>query len=149
LDIFSSGAGIASTFSCSWIPSNYFSSWPPFSRSLWYIWLYILLLNYSTFNVLWFLSMYFLFLSYSIGLCFCLFILARYLYTCWTTTNEIYKILLISFQLVPYNFFISSMLNQILLKLLCKIFLYNLLPFLRFCLKILHLVLCRHHHVIL
>ncbi len=33
LDISSSGAGITSIFSCSWIPFGFFSSWPPPLRS--------------------------------------------------------------------------------------------------------------------
>jgi hypothetical protein len=68
---------------------------------LWYLKLYLLLLSCSTSKVLWFLSLYFLFLSYPIGPCLCLFILARYLYTCWTATNEMWNFFLISFQLVP------------------------------------------------
>jgi len=83
---------------------------PP-SKVMWYLWLYLLLLNCSTYEVLWFLNLYFLLLSYPIGPYFWLFILAQYLYTCWTTTNEIWKILLISFQFILPNFFISFMLN--------------------------------------
>ncbi len=76
----------------------------------------------STSEVLWFLSLHFLLLSCSTGPCFSLFIMVWYLCTCWTATNKIYKILLLSFQLVPQNSFINSMLNQIFLQLLYKIF---------------------------
>ncbi len=97
----------------------------PSFKVLWYLWLYLFLMNYSTFEVLWFLSLYFLLLSYSIGPCFYLFILASYLCTYQTTTNEIWKILLISFQLIPQNSFINPTLSYIICQFLCKIFLCN------------------------
>jgi hypothetical protein len=56
---------------------------------------------------------------------------------------------LISFQIVPHNFFISFMLSQILLQLLYKILLCNLPPFLILCFKILHFVLHPYQGIVL
>ncbi len=88
LDIASFNVEIASAFSYSSIPSNFFFLTPS-SNVLLYIWLYPFLLCCSTFEVLWFLKLYFFLLSYSTRPCFCLFIMAWYFYICWTTTNEI------------------------------------------------------------
>ncbi len=114
----------------------------PSSKVMWFLWLY-LLLNCSIFEVMWFLSLNFLLLSCSTRPCFYLFILAQYLYTYWTTINEIWKILLINVQLVPQNSFISFMLKQILFQLLRKIFLHNLPPFLALKSFVLFFVLIR------
>ncbi len=46
LDISSSSARRASTFSCSWIPSSFFSFKPPSSKVMWYLWLYLLFLSF-------------------------------------------------------------------------------------------------------
>jgi len=116
----------------------------PSSKVLWYLWLYLLLLSYSTSKVLRFLNLNFLLLSYPIRPYLSFFILARYHCICWTTTNENWKFFLISFQLVLQKKFISFMLSQILLQLLYKIFLCNLPPFFRFCLKVLQLFLHPH-----
>ncbi len=120
----------------------FFSPNPSF-KVLWFFWLYLLLLSCSTFEILWFLNLHFLLLSCSTRPCFLSLHLGRYLYT-WTATDEIWKILLITFQLVPHNSFIKFMLSCILFQLLCKIFLCNLPPFLKLCLRILHLVLRPH-----
>ncbi len=116
----------------------------PSYKVLWFFCLYFRLLSYSTFEVLVFLSLHFLFLIYSTRPCFNFLNLAQYFYICWIATNKIWKILLISFQLVPYNSFISFMLSQIVLQLLHKIFFCNFPLFLKFWSIIFHLVICLH-----
>jgi hypothetical protein len=83
----------------------------PSSQVLRFLWLYLLLLNCSTLEVQWFLSLHFLLLSCSFGPYFNFLILAQYLCTCRVARYKIWKVLLTSFQLVPQNSFISSMLN--------------------------------------
>jgi len=106
-----------------------FSFPSPSFEVMWFLYPYFPLLNYSSFEVLWFLSLHFLLLSCFVGLGFNFLILARCFYTYWIATKKIWKILLINFQLVLHNFFISSMINHIFLQLLCKVLLYNLPPF--------------------
>jgi len=74
LDIFSSSVRKTSTFSCSWIPFGYFSSWPPPLRSCG-IFGYICSSWAAPFlRSLWFFNLYFLLLNYPIGFYFYLFI---------------------------------------------------------------------------
>ncbi len=120
-----------------------FFFWTPSFKVLWFFCLYICLLSYSIIEVLWFLSLHFLILNCSTKHCFNLLILAQYLCIYWIPIDKIW-IFKISFQLVLHNSFISSMLSLIILQLLCKIFLCNLPPFLRFSLKILDIVFCPH-----
>jgi hypothetical protein len=106
----------------------------PSSKVLWYLWMYLFLLNCSTSKVMWFLNLYLSFWAISLDLLLSVHP-DWYLCTYWIATNEIWKILLISFQLVPQNSFINSMLSQILFQLLCKIFFYRLPPFSNFALE--------------
>jgi hypothetical protein len=119
----------------------------PSSNAMWFFYLYSswatpLLRSYGS-------LIYILTHEYSIGPYFSLIILARCFCTCWIILDKIWKFFLISFQLVHHNFFINSMLSQIFFQLICKILLYNLSPFLRFCLKILHLIFCPHQSIVL
>ncbi len=115
-----------------------------FLSHLWFFLFVAFSSKFLRFLNLHFLNLHFLLLNCPTRPCFNIFILAQCLYTCWTSADKLKKISMIYLQLIHDVLFISFMLNQILFQLLCKVFLYNFPPFLRLCIKILHLVFCPH-----